>query len=183
MSTPEQANLTLSSPTGAAVAGLAWEAGAPGAELTTRLIIPAVAVLTVLGVLAGFFLRRAQDMSKALAAAAKITSLRNEQLRQSESAAVRSQALAEQASTEKDQALIELQTRNDELLAARHEAMQASQAKTMFLASMSHELRTPLNAIIGFSEILKDQRFGPLGSDRYVDYADNIRTSGTHMHP
>ena len=102
MSTPEQANLTLSSPTGAAVAGLAWEAGAPGAELTTRLIIPAVAVLTVLGVLAGFFLRRAQDMSKALAAAAKITSLRNEQLRQSESAAVRSQALAEQASTEKD---------------------------------------------------------------------------------
>ena len=61
--------------------------------------------------------------------------------------------------------------------------MQASQAKTMFLASMSHELRTPLNAIIGFSEILKDQRFGPLGSDRYVDYADNIRTSGTHLHP
>jgi len=181
VSTPEQANLTLSSPTGAAVAGLAWEAGAPGAELTTRLIIPAVAVLTVLGVLAGFFLRRAQDMSKALAAAAKITSLRNEQLRQSESAAVRSQALAEQASTEKDQALVELQTRNDELLAARHEAMQASQAKTMFLASMSHELRTPLNAIIGFSEILKDQRFGPLGSDRYVDYADNIRTSGTHL--
>lgn len=51
----------------------------------------------------------------------------------------------------------------------------------MFLASMSHELRTPLNAIIGFSEILKDQRFGPLGSQRYVDYADNIMTSGTHL--
>jgi signal transduction histidine kinase len=177
----EPHNLVITSPTGVALAGLAWKAGASGTELTTRLIIPAIAVLTILGILAGFFLRRAQDMSKALASAADVTSLRNEQLRRSESEAVRSQSLAEQASAEKERALVELRKRNDELLVARHDAMQASQAKTMFLASMSHELRTPLNAIIGFSEILKDQRFGPLGSDRYVDYADNIRTSDTHL--
>ena len=42
----------------------------------------------------------------------------------------------------------------------------------------SHELRTPLNAILGFSEIIKDQTFGPVGSDKYRDYANDINTSG-----
>ncbi len=177
----EPSQKLLVSPSGTPVAGLTWEARASGTERTVRLMVPAIAVLIVLGGLGWYFLRRAQGMSRALAHAAEIASLRNEQLRQSESAAVRSQALAERASQEKDQALVELRQHNEELLRARHDAMEASQAKTLFLASMSHELRTPLNAIIGFSEILRDQRFGPLGSDRYVDYADNIRTSGTHL--
>ena len=30
-----------------------------------------------------------------------------------------------------------------------------------YLASVSHELRTPLNAILGFSDILKQEMFGP----------------------
>ncbi len=38
--------------------------------------------------------------------------------------------------------------------AARSEAEQANQAKSLLLSRMSHELRTPLNAITGFSEIL-----------------------------
>jgi two-component system cell cycle sensor histidine kinase PleC len=46
---------------------------------------------------------------------------------------------------------------------------------------MSHELRTPLNAIIGFSDLLKSQIFGPLGSARYVEYAADIHTSGRHL--
>ena len=46
---------------------------------------------------------------------------------------------------------------------------------------MSHELRTPLNAIIGFSEIMKTQAFGPLGSDQYIDYAGDIEGSGRHL--
>jgi two-component system cell cycle sensor histidine kinase PleC len=46
---------------------------------------------------------------------------------------------------------------------------------------MSHELRTPLNAILGFSEILQDEMFGPLGSAKYDEYARDIHHSGRHL--
>ncbi len=64
---------------------------------------------------------------------------------------------------------------------ARARAETASQAKSEFLASMSHELRTPLNAILGFSDIMKGQVFGPLGSPQYVEYASHIHGSGQHL--
>ncbi len=54
----------------------------------------------------------------------------------------------------------------------------ASRSKAAFLASMSHELRTPLNAVIGFADIIKEQLFGPIGSDKYIEYAGEIRRSG-----
>lgn len=57
----------------------------------------------------------------------------------------------------------------------------ASKAKSEFLAAMSHELRTPLNAVIGFSEVMVNEVFGPLGNDRYGEYAESIRRSGTHL--
>lgn len=56
-----------------------------------------------------------------------------------------------------------------------------SRAKSEFLATMSHELRTPLNAIIGFSDMLRGQYFGALGSGKYKEYADDIFDSGTHL--
>src|SRR5690606_28359702 len=67
--------------------------------------------------------------------------------------------------------LAQVEAHEHRMLQARHEAESASRAKTEFLANMSHELRTPLNAIIGFSEILAHELYGPLGSERYRDYA------------
>jgi len=67
---------------------------------------------------------------------------------------------------------------NQRLMTAQTLAESASRAKSEFLANMSHELRTPLNAIIGFSEIIKDQSFGPIGQPRYSEYAKDIYDSG-----
>jgi two-component system cell cycle sensor histidine kinase PleC len=69
----------------------------------------------------------------------------------------------------------------DEALRKRFEAETANASKTAFLANMSHELRTPLNAILGFSEIIAQECFGPVGSDRYRDYAGDIHSSGAHL--
>jgi signal transduction histidine kinase len=68
-----------------------------------------------------------------------------------------------------------------ELKSARRVAEKASSAKSDFLAKISHEIRTPLNAIIGFSEIMAQEKFGPVGNDRYRQYLADIRTSGEHL--
>ena len=65
--------------------------------------------------------------------------------------------------------------------AAKENAESANRAKSDFLANMSHELRTPLNAVIGFADIIVQQLFGPVGSDRYREYATLIKMSGTHL--
>ncbi|WP_299014656.1 histidine kinase dimerization/phospho-acceptor domain-containing protein, partial [uncultured Caulobacter sp.] len=57
----------------------------------------------------------------------------------------------------------------------------ANRAKSEFLANMSHELRTPLNAINGFSEIMMNEMFGPLGDERYKGYSQDIHSSGQHL--
>jgi signal transduction histidine kinase len=73
--------------------------------------------------------------------------------------------------------------RNSELryreMAQREQS--ASSAKSEFLAGMSHELRTPLNAILGFSEIIKGELYGPLGNDKYREYAEDVHRSGAHL--
>lgn len=69
----------------------------------------------------------------------------------------------------------------EELINARQQAERASIAKSEFLAKISHEIRTPLNAIIGFSEVMMDERFGPVGNERYRQYLKDIHTSGDHL--
>jgi len=63
---------------------------------------------------------------------------------------------------------------------ARESAEAASKVKSEFLANMSHELRTPLNAVIGFSEMMMHGTFGAL-SERYLEYAKLINSSGCHL--
>ncbi|WP_018182712.1 ATP-binding protein [Kaistia granuli] len=69
----------------------------------------------------------------------------------------------------------------EELINARRAAETASMQKSDFLAKISHEIRTPLNAIIGFSEVMMEERFGPIGTDRYKEYLRDIHVSGAHL--
>ena len=68
-----------------------------------------------------------------------------------------------------------------ELIITKEQAEAANRAKSVFLANVSHELRTPLNAIIGFSSIMADQLFGPIGHAKYREYLQDIRSSSEHL--
>jgi signal transduction histidine kinase len=77
----------------------------------------------------------------------------------------------------------------EELAAARCAAAPASAARIDlatkfrldFLARLSHEIRNPLNAIIGFSEVMAQQRLGPLGHEHYRQYAGDIHACGMEL--
>jgi PAS domain S-box-containing protein len=75
----------------------------------------------------------------------------------------------------------EMKMREAELRAARDQAEAASNSKSQFLANMSHELRTPLNAVIGFSEIMKTELLGPIGTETYRGYSHSIHDSAKHL--
>ena len=74
-----------------------------------------------------------------------------------------------------------LRLEKDRSIELMEEAQAADHAKSEFLSIVSHELRTPLNAIIGFSELIRNQTFGPLGSQAYAEYVDDIYESGHHL--
>ncbi len=82
---------------------------------------------------------------------------------------------------EKDALVAELEQANAVLDEARIRAEAANLAKSKFLANMSHELRTPLNAILGFSEMMRSEMLGPIGSDTYKSYSEDIHGSGEHL--
>jgi PAS domain S-box-containing protein len=68
-----------------------------------------------------------------------------------------------------------------ELRLAKETAERASAQKSEFLANISHELRTPLNAILGFSEVMRTERFGQMRNEKYLSYAHDIHESGEHL--
>ena len=55
------------------------------------------------------------------------------------------------------------------------------EARFGVLAAMAHEMRTPLNAVLGFGETMQAEIFGPLGNEKYLEYADCICRSGRHL--
>jgi PAS domain S-box-containing protein len=65
-----------------------------------------------------------------------------------------------------------------ELRDAKEVAEATSRQKSEFLARISHELRTPLNAIMGFSEVMRLERFGEIKNDKYRGYVNDIHSSG-----
>ncbi|MFI0846940.1 PAS domain-containing sensor histidine kinase [Mesorhizobium sp. IMUNJ 23232] len=86
-----------------------------------------------------------------------------------------------QARRNEEERTRELEELNRKYMKEKDRAEAANRAKSEFLANMSHELRTPLNAIIGFSELMGNRLFGPLGSPRYEEYAGDINSSGKHL--
>ena len=67
------------------------------------------------------------------------------------------------------------------MVGARRAAEQANAQKSDLLAKISHEIRTPLNAILGFAEVMLEERFGPIGNDRYKEYLKDVHASGAHV--
>ena len=74
----------------------------------------------------------------------------------------------------------ELEEFSYSVVRAKEEVERASKFKDQFLSTMSHELRTPLNAVLGFSDLLADERYGPL-NDRQQRYVSHIHTGGKHL--
>ncbi len=68
-----------------------------------------------------------------------------------------------------------------DLVDAKRSAEKASAQKSDVLAKISHEIRTPLNAILGFTEVMSEERFGPIGNERYKEYLSDIHQSGGYL--
>jgi PAS domain S-box-containing protein len=75
---------------------------------------------------------------------------------------------------------LKVQEQTKELVLSNTYLMKSNNAKSDFLANMSHELRTPLNAIIGFTEILLNEKYGPM-EPKQKKIETNVLDSAKHL--
>jgi signal transduction histidine kinase len=73
-----------------------------------------------------------------------------------------------------------LESKHEEAIKAREEAIEANKTKSAFVANMTHELRTPLNAIIGYSEMLQED-MQDKGQEEFIPDLEKIATAGKHL--
>src|SRR5690606_4971098 len=146
-------SLPLDSAEGKPIGYLLWSAPAPGRAFLQSTSPWVLAILLAVTALILISLRRAYVQAEV------VQTLNNELLQ-------RSNALEES---------------QKHVVRALDEATAANKAKADFLAVMSHELRTPLNAVIGFSDLIRTQAFGPVGSPKYLEYGNDIHASGQHL--
>ena len=76
--------------------------------------------------------------------------------------------------------ITELKRTREALVVAKNDAERSNRFKDQFLSTMSHELRTPLNAVLGFSDLLGENRYGPL-NEKQRRYLNHIVTGGRHL--
>ena len=70
-----------------------------------------------------------------------------------------------------------LESQAEELREARETAIDATKAKSSFLATMSHEIRTPMNGLMSMAELLTQTEL----TDEQRSMATIIRESGTSL--
>ena len=83
----------------------------------------------------------------------------------------------DQATSDLNETLTDLENKNAQLDFANRKAREAARLQTEFLANMSHELRTPLNGVIGFAVQLGKTDL----TEHQKDYLRTIESSAKHL--